>query len=125
MAKRESTRIIYSTHFHGKGFAIGVDSHNLTLLHFKKGLDPNESRRRWHFNSLPKLLRAAHQYFLKERIKRLPFDDLAQAVERSFEQVEILGQELVAEIIRQAPSGSLPRFPCNHEVCNSQQEKRP
>lgn len=116
MVKKEPLRILYQTHFNGRGLAIAADSFNWTVLIFREGQDPSESRKRWHFNNLPKMLRAVHQFFLKERIMGLPFEDMAKAVEASIEQVEILGEALVREILRKAPHGALPRFPCNHVI---------
>jgi hypothetical protein len=125
LAQKQQFKIIYSTLFHGKGLAVGVDSYNWTVLHFTEGQDPLDSRKRWHFSSLPKMLLAAHSYFIKERIKRLDFQDIAEALEKSFQEIEKLGEELVKEIIRQVPYGSLPRFPCNHMLDDDKKREWP
>lgn len=114
MVKKEPLKILYQTEFHGQGLAIAVNAQNWIVLHFKKGQSPEDSRRRQHFSDLPKMLLAVHRFINKEGIKRLPFGEMATAVKASTKQIELLGKELVTEIILQAPFGSIPRFPCNH-----------
>jgi len=122
---REPLKILYQTQFRGKGLAIGVDSFNWVVVHFDQGQCPLDSRQRWYFSSLPNMLLALHKYFVKERVKRLGFLDMAKVVKLSYKQVEKLGLELVLEIVRQVPHGALARFQGDHILLIDKGKKQP
>lgn len=122
--RKNPPTVVYQTEFHGKKLAIAVERHNWIIVHCKAGTNPLKSDDRWYFSDPAAMLLAVHKYLLKERVKRLGFDDFAQVVRQSYDDVEKLGRRLVVEIADNAGYGALPRFPCDHVVERYRKEIR-
>lgn len=126
--KREPLKILYETKFHGKRLVVATDPNNWIIVRGSPKYEDDVFLHRgdkWFFTSLPNMLMALQRYFIKEKIKRLETSEMIRVIEQSYEDVQKIGRELVLEIVHNDAYGTLPRFPCDHNLGIDKGKKQP